>query len=661
MAGRAITVTLTLEAAQYLREDRKVQASVAETDAAMKGLDRRIDETGRDMGQLASRAAIAKRELSSLGTTSVKTAAEMKLLDQRIKTQRASVAALADEWLRTGDKATAVSLRQQRSLLGQLERARRDLQLAKRDAVDLVEIVGGLGGKVIGSFNPAEGLSSATKVGGGALGGGLETPGFGPALIGSLVAAIVVAAPGIGAILGGALAGSGVGLLMAGGIVSSFKDPGVVAAAKSAGRDIMSEFFAGGRVFAGPVIESIHILAQDFKDLRIGDVFAKAAPYVTTLARGIGDFVKNLMPGFNNVLDHAGPLTEVFSKGLADTGTAFSDLITDINNSPGTIEGLELGFKVLDGVLRGTGKTLEFLGDVFAKFVHFDATVFGWVPTLGQYFRDLDGAGDSLKPKLHGVGSAAGDMVPPVVDAAHATDHFRTSMQDLNMTVEDSMGVFNDLHGGILSYNQAMFDLKKSLKENGNTFDENTEAGLRNAAAYQRALDAAQKMRDDEIKAGQNADAATKKYNDEVTGLLDLAAQAGVTKTKLDELAGQYIIKISPTFTGTATDWAAFRAGERQAQAQKTKGHASGGWDWGDAPFWAGEQGKELIFPGGRPSYVMTHQQSMAYAGTSGGTTVVRHEHYLNVSVAGGPVRRVLLDDGRARGKSEAALAVAYP
>lgn len=668
MAKRRVEVELLLQVRNYIGEAGEATVTTKVLSHEIHELGDEADATGRDLDQMAGAAALAKHEVEGYGRAAAVAGLETRNLDVEIVRTRNRLLGLQQAFARDPSK---------RGLLGDIGTAKRDLRelenISRAIRTDLDETAGDI-------FRNVSGLGRNLR----------------GALIPTVIGLAALFAPALGAAVAGIVGGTFVGAGMAGGLISAWRQPIVKSQWETFKNEMQEAFFGGksAKAFAVPFQQSLLILEKDFKDLHIDDAFIKAAPAVTILAHGIGDLAKNLMPGFNKLLDQSGAYTQAFADGLAGTGSAISDLLTDIADSPGSIEGLIWAFKLLNSTIVTTGNVLNFLADTFHQLAGFNdwlahgsldvldwlnkTSVGGWHPfgwvrdtvdATSRSLDDLSGRGKGVHNTLQAFDPVAaraarslGDVANSTEAAAHAADHYTSRLQNLDFTLQESTGMFNSLHGAILDVNQTQADLRESLKQNGKTFDENTQAGRDNARAWMAALTALQRWRESQINTGHDADETTRKYNAQVQVLLDMAAAAGASRQLLDELAGEYIIQIH-----TEVDWSTFRNTERQGPPVKPKpapspfhGHAGGGWDPGDAPFWAGEQGKELVFTGGSAAYVMNHRDSMAWAAAAPGGTV-RHEHYLNVTVNGGQTRRLLIDDGKARGKSDAQMALAYP
>ncbi len=167
---------------------------------------------------------------------------------------------------------------------------------------------------------------------------------------------------------------------IAGGILMAIKDPKVKSAATAFGDSISAQFFAGGQPFVQPIITSLQMLHDAFDDLDFAETFAKMAPHVTTIAGGLGDFARNIMPGLNKAFDRMGPFAAAAAEGFGHLGTAIGDFADDVTKSEGAVKGLEFTFAMLSGAITVTGAILRELSDAFDVYL----TVMGNVAAVSE-------------------------------------------------------------------------------------------------------------------------------------------------------------------------------------------------------------------------------------------------------------------------------------
>lgn len=680
---REVDVKLNLEADKAVATAGEFAAAMKAADTETNALGRQADETAKDMDGLAVSAAVAKREVADVGSSATKSSAELKGLDDRIKTAKENVGKLALEFGKTGDLATKKDLDSAKKALSQLERTRRDiLAFAASNVAGRAATLASAGIEEAATSGVKDAVQQLSKLGEYA----------GPVLIGGLVAL----SPAIGAVLSGAVVGAaGLGGI-AGGILSAIHDPNVQSAAAAFGAKISQDFFAGGATFVQPIEDGLDILSSDFEDLHLDQAFARAAPSVTVLAHGIGDFAKNLMPGFNHVLGESGPIISAVADGLSETGGALSDLLDDLVESPGTIQGLVDAFHLLGGAIEFLGSTLHILGSLYSLLRPIVTTL--TAPGVWLFKKEwtgvstgLDALNDTIGAPLSGnqhivrggadpannpaVKAAADEhqrLAKEMDNAAVAADRERSAMAALGQAMDDANKSAHDLWETDLDVAQGFLDINEAIKNGQKGFDDSTQQGVTNQRMVDDEIHRLEAKRD-AILASSDASTAEKNaaiadYDAQLDKLGKLAAQLGATKTQLQEINGYkataYLTIVAKVSGQTAALHGDDAAQDLLFQHGGYKGHAAGGYDPGTAPFWAGEHGKELIYPGG-PSYIATHAQSMAmlrqWNGSTGSGSGGMQRFAIDLMLNGKQLQTIQIDYAQGRNVPKQKIAAAFP
>jgi len=534
------------------------------TQAHLDGLDNAalgLDQTARSADKTGSSFRNMKQDAETLNKT--------------IAVTKTKVQELNAEFAKSGgsDKSIFGDLKKERSFLAELERIKRELSKDQGWALALGSNAGaGFGDGFLSAL-------SATP---------LRTK-----AIAALVAVGVAASPALGAAVAGAVTGA-VGLGgIAGGIAAASKDPQIRMAAKHFSTTISKEFFSSGSAFVEPTVAALDILEKAFQDLDLGSSFARAAPFVEDVARGIAGLATKFMPGFNKALDDAGPILEALGRELPEIGDALGDMLADMAGSDGTLEGFIFLMDVIEGSLRAVGATLHFLGEVFenaiqAMRLHTDVLLiqFGKIPILGDKLREFKGHLDDLSVGQRNVVVATDDMTKAVrfftpearestkilVEQAYTsmiaaaefehlrymTEQAKLELARFNQEVEDAFNVEMTLDEATLRVQQGMLRLKDTLKENGKHWETNTEKGLANREALLsqvKALDGARQAM--VTKAGSDTkaiDAINAKFNAQILVIMSMARTAGAGKDVLNDLAGSYLIDVKAPTVVTAKD-----------------------------------------------------------------------------------------------------------
>ena len=128
MAGRRISVELTLDAQGYVDSAVKSAAATKAVDEALSRLRDQMSDTEREAAKLAITNAVASKEIGELGEKSNKATRDLSQLDRQIEATRHRVERLGIEFAATGDKVAGKRFGDQQSLLGKLESLRTSLR-----------------------------------------------------------------------------------------------------------------------------------------------------------------------------------------------------------------------------------------------------------------------------------------------------------------------------------------------------------------------------------------------------------------------------------------------------------------------------------------------------------------------------------------------------
>jgi hypothetical protein len=579
-----------------------------------------LGEAARDLDTVAGKTDRA----SGAATDYTK---ELKLLDQQLAASKLRLQQLGAEFAATKDKATGKDLRGERSLIAQLEKIRKELE----DAAPTLVPVGLFGG-------------AGAKAGAGFSSGFMDTLAELPAKVkGStmvaVVAAVAAASPMIGATISGAVLG-GVGLGgIAGGIGAASKDPAVRAAASSFGQDIAAEFFGGGGAFVQPTIDSLDILEQAFQDMDFGSSWERVAPFVTRIADGIAGLGREFMPGFNRALDAAGPGLVILGEELPEIGAALGDMIAEMAESEGALEGLQFTLDAVESTLRFTGDAVAWLSSQFHQLIGLGIevadvmeelptvdvqTIFGlpsWTDFKNRW-QDLRGEVQQAKFGLQ----EADDVGHRWTRNMNLQGEAATLLAEAVARLNEEQSEYLDNQLSVDKANQRVHEvlltLAADLKENGKEWRANTEAGQANRQLIINTVDAFVRQRQANIDAGMSAEEATAKFEHELDALTNMAVKAGITKEALDDLIGDYYVRINVSATVTGGDPYSQALRRALKGKESISGFAAGGYPPMDEPFWVGEGGRpELMILSPRPR-VFSNTESRAMV--AGGSAVAQ-------------------------------------
>ncbi len=572
---------------------KSLEGEIAKTTDRIKDLRLQVAKTGDeslfgDIRKEEARLRNLNKTLEGL-TPELEKAQRAGLAQARsMETATQTAARLRQEILKTTNHIKAMRLEfaktKDQSVLGDIHKAESDLRELKKT----LEAVGSSGATAGTSFFST--FAGAFK----------DLP-VGPMLIGGLVAAVVAALPLIGGIVAGAVTGlAGVGGI-AGGIFAASKDERVRSAASAFGNTLSSEFFSSGDAFITPIVRSLGILQESFQGLDLQGSFARAAPYVTVLAQGIGDLATKFMPGFNKALDRAGPFIRATAVGLGEIGNALGGFLDDSSRSKGALQGLELGFNLISGTIAATGKIIEWLSDR----LH-DMNV--GVENVSDFFTQLTDAIGLPVAGLHNFTNGmhefneqtpkAGHFIDTFGDSLHRASqqvaHMDEAMKTMNAEFDEwinkSLGVSN----AAIAVAQDFADLGQSGAKGWKL---NTQAGRDHQKMVNDTIADLQRQRDAAIAAGDGSkasiDAANKSYQDQLDNLKKIALGLGATKAEVDALAGDYNVNVYYKLHSEGSAPPGLAA-EIQSVVKK---RAMGGPVMAGQPYIVGENHPELFVP----------------------------------------------------------------
>jgi hypothetical protein len=587
VVDRTVTVRLEADISDFVSDiGVKAVAAVKRLESAATKADGTLKKTATTGGGIGDGVAA--------GTT--KATAELD-----------KMAAAADKTMTTTGTKVRKTAKEQFSKAGE-EASKSFGESAKKGS----EKAGGESGKAFGSGfkkwltggGATLGKSGASVFGSGFL-GALKTPILGPAIVAILTAAILTAMPAVGAVAGGALV-TGFGAGLAGlGLVFAAKSDAVGAAWKKtlgqlgADMQLLSHPFDSTLIhiasyfqrtvdrfnpalsksfsdMAGPVDHFVDDFSHSMEQLipAIGPVtqatdavLAALGPAFESAIGGISDSLTKLA---NDVEQNPQALAD-FVKGLGDIVATALDLIRTLNEVNTSFTTLTGGTSLVAVVMAGLGATMAPLITLFAGIGKGIDLVNA---ALGRTGKDVDGAGQSMSDaaintadlaKAHGdLAAAAHGAAPPVKTVAERVAEAKQAAADAKQKFEDLIsamfrfqGLALSLSGAQISFQQAIDDATKSVKENGRTLDINTEKGRNNKKALDQVASSANAQTEAMIRGGKShlTTAATAQTAREA--YVKLAIQMGRSKAEAEAMAKKFITippKIQTDFKADITD-----------------------------------------------------------------------------------------------------------
>lgn len=188
----------------------------------------------------------------------------------------------------------------------------------------------------------------------------------------AIVAAIIAAAPLLGAaVSAGVLLAFGGGILAL-GIASAVKDPKVAEAFTGLKTQAAEVFKKFGEPFKGPLIESAKIFG-DLLTKSIGPALERmgkvVAPLVTILAQGFADMAKNSLPGVEAAVKASVPLFQILAKSAPEFGAAISKFLEAVaKGGPGAAAFLKDVMNFLVFILPKVGALVGWLSNQYINW-----------------------------------------------------------------------------------------------------------------------------------------------------------------------------------------------------------------------------------------------------------------------------------------------------
>lgn len=376
----------------------------------------------------------------------------------------------------------------------------------------------------------------------GATAGEQTSASFGEAFLPAMLAVGAATAPVLTSALAGAIATAGV-VGVAGLAAYLSKDNPVL---KAAGTGLMAEISKGMKDAAGelqaPLAGVLADISTEFKaDLpEIRRMFAAVGADLKPLADGLLLLAHYALPGFNNMLERAGPIISVINQNLPILGQEIGNLFTTLGNiAPEAAQALNDLFTVVDG-------GIEVIRRFFAAGAAMqDAMSGNW----SRAWDNLKGAFGGVKQEAQGATSAtgvyAGSMAAAAdsaYKAAAASDAYKQSLKTLQTELLTLRGDERGFYAAVDAATQA-------LKDNGRTLDIHTEKGRANQAALDQIARSTLAWRDEAQKAGASQDQLNGILQTGYARLVQDAQALGMSKQEAQQYA-KAILGI-PTKAGT--------------------------------------------------------------------------------------------------------------
>lgn len=549
---------------------RKVRLDV-ETTSDTRAFDktaRSVDDLGDEFTKVGKKAAGAvpvvaglADEVDDLGDEAKQSERQMAALGQEIEATELKIKRLSAAFVETGgDKSIGKSLRSERGLLADLNRAKKVLEPILPDEDD----GRGSGKKFSKGFGDAIGAIPSQLKG---------------LLIIGAVGGAIAAAPAVGAAIGGAVAGTtGLGGV-AGGLALAARDPRVKGAATDLVTRLGSVFEHLGDPFIGPAIAALDTLGATISDLfagDVGDALQGLAPLVDDLADGVAGLVRELGPGLADALRNSKPFLHVLATQLPEIGKAIGQFLERVSSSRGALMGLRAALGIASGAIVAAGIVINALSDAFDGMVQATAAITGGLedvfqalskiaafggPATAALFallaKEMGGANDVTERWIadtEAAGAAADGATAPIRGLGVQVDIAARAAKEAADPFQELFGIWMSVDQAAIAVQQSYRDLAEAIDESGGSLDIATEKGGAAAKSLLDGVEAAKAHRQAMIDDGKSVAAANDVYLEEIQRLRWLALQHGANVKAIDALILKYISWIAlPDTTKTVT------------------------------------------------------------------------------------------------------------
>lgn len=560
----------------------------------IKKVEKSVEDLGDSLGGLGEKSTEVSKETEKTGEKLKGTAEDAGFLKQRVDELNVSLEELVKRLNATGDTSLEKDIRK-------TERESRKYKKLLKTLVDDAEAAAAAAATAAGGA-VTDGLAEGFKTGAEGLKG---------AAIPLLVGIAAAAAPMVGATLNAAvLGGVGAGGII-GGVAAAMQDPFIKQAAASLGASLTADFtHMGTSNFSGPLLEAFGTLEQAGHNLAQGLApgMRALAPLLTPLANGLEGLATQALPGLNKAMAAAAPVLRVVAAHLPEIGSALGQMFGDMaDSSDGAIMGMDHLLRLTEGLIRGTGKFVAILSDVFEWSARaaegatdFLSTIYGWIPVVGDFF---EGQHTELKHVVDGLGSAksgAGDFGGALEHMGKSAEESAAEVQALQQAIDDLFGNTMGLEQAEVAAAQGMRTLVEELKDGPRVIDKLSQAGLDNRAALDAQITAWNAVREAQIAANVPMAQANASFQAQIDKLTELGHSLGFRGKDFDAFMAKwrsipdlavkkFIFSFEAQSTVGATAWSMWRAHER-GQARASGGPVSGGMS-----YLVGERGPELV------------------------------------------------------------------
>ncbi|PWR08570.1 hypothetical protein DKT68_15245 [Micromonospora acroterricola] len=481
---RTVKVGLDVDEAPLVRGMDRATGATKKTAAALDD----VADSAKDTTVSTDRAKESTEDLGEsakdAGRGLNRLRADAERLDRQIDETTRGIRDLARQIAATSDQAVRADLAKE--LAGEQGKLRDRVSLRSlidfKDDDEVVEDGVRIGGRL--AENIAAGLSRA----GGPISAAMSNvfgtlPPQAQAGIGAgLVGAATLAAPGIAAVLSGAVVGAAGAGGLVGGVAIAAKHPQVQAAAKLTGDTLMRELQRGAVSFVPATVESLGIVRSEIGE--IGDdlerAFSRAAPMLAPLTRDVLAGAEDAVDGFATAVQRAGPVVDVLGDIARDAGDLVGDVFEDLSeNAYEGSRALAALWGVFSAGIRSVVSTISALTEAYGLMEKFGALLAGDRDKLLQLIVEEHnakaaggGLSENLEELIAGFTETGDTVAAAAVEVESLTDAIRR-MAGENISAEQAN----------IRLEEAIDRATEAGKKNNDGIDENTEKGRANRQA----------------------------------------------------------------------------------------------------------------------------------------------------------------------------------
>jgi hypothetical protein len=295
--------------------------------------------------------------------------------------------------------------------------------------------------------------TSGVKAGSGFADGISGAVGKDPRIAAALVAAGATAAPFLGAAISGAvIGGAGIGGVL-GGVMLVKDDARVKAAGTTLAENLLGSLRGSAGSFVQPTLRAIDMVGDraELLEPKFDRIFGASSRYLEPLTEGLLDAAEAVIGGLTPAIEGAEPVIKEIAEGAAELGDAIGDVFSDMSDDgPAAAEALGLAFEVVEGVLRATGKTIDFLT--------------GQYRALSYGIHMLAGDSEGANALFETSSSSADNLSGSLEKTAEAAEKLREKMDEVNDELYDSSSTAR-------SSEEAQIRLRKSINDTRDAID----------------------------------------------------------------------------------------------------------------------------------------------------------------------------------------------